>query len=163
MSNYNTILQTNNSSLEEIITQLNNMPDAGNTTGEDVTEETTAYTAKIDQLETAVAALETELQGKASGGGSGGNESIETCSVNISSDYSSFCTIFYQPDATHWNSMSPRALTVACNSVMFVSQGGYYKAHVSGGEILYEGSGVGFVYRVPNTPNASISISIETE
>jgi hypothetical protein len=28
MSNYNTTLQTNNSSLEEIITQLNNMPDA---------------------------------------------------------------------------------------------------------------------------------------
>lgn len=29
MSNYNSKLQTNNSSLEEIITQLNNMPDAG--------------------------------------------------------------------------------------------------------------------------------------
>ena len=29
MSNYNTTLQNNNSSLEEIITQLNNMPDAG--------------------------------------------------------------------------------------------------------------------------------------
>ena len=29
MPNYNTTLQTNNSSLEEIITQLNNMPDAG--------------------------------------------------------------------------------------------------------------------------------------
>ena len=29
MSNYNLTLQTNNSSLEEIITQLNNMPDAG--------------------------------------------------------------------------------------------------------------------------------------
>ena len=29
MTNYNTTLQTNNSSLEEIISQLNNMPDAG--------------------------------------------------------------------------------------------------------------------------------------
>lgn len=29
MPNYNSQLQTNNSSLEEIITQLNNMPDAG--------------------------------------------------------------------------------------------------------------------------------------
>lgn len=29
MPNYNSTLQTNNSSLEEIITQLNNMPDAG--------------------------------------------------------------------------------------------------------------------------------------
>ena len=34
MPNYNSTLQTNNSSLEEIITQLNNMPDAG---GEQVT------------------------------------------------------------------------------------------------------------------------------
>lgn len=31
MPNYNSQLQTNNSSLEEIITQLNNMPDAGDT------------------------------------------------------------------------------------------------------------------------------------
>jgi hypothetical protein len=30
MPNYNTTLQTNNSSLEEIITQLNNLPNAGN-------------------------------------------------------------------------------------------------------------------------------------
>ena len=29
MPNYNSTLQINNSSLEEIITQLNNMPDAG--------------------------------------------------------------------------------------------------------------------------------------
>jgi hypothetical protein len=29
MPNYNQTLQTNNSSLEEIITQLNNLPDAG--------------------------------------------------------------------------------------------------------------------------------------
>jgi hypothetical protein len=29
MPNYNSTLQTHNSSLEEIITQLNNMPDAG--------------------------------------------------------------------------------------------------------------------------------------
>jgi hypothetical protein len=39
---------------------------------EDVGTETSAYTAKLATLETAIAALETELQGKASGGGSGG-------------------------------------------------------------------------------------------
>lgn len=33
MPNYNSTLQTNNSSLEEIITQLNNMPDAGSSGG----------------------------------------------------------------------------------------------------------------------------------
>lgn len=49
---------------------------------EDVTEETNAYTDKIASLESAVTALETELQGKASGGGSGGG-SVETCTVTI--------------------------------------------------------------------------------
>lgn len=48
---------------------------------EDVGTETTAYTTKISQLETAVAALESELEGKASGGSGGAN--IETCTVNF--------------------------------------------------------------------------------
>lgn len=48
---------------------------------EDVGTETSAYTTKIGQLETAITALEAELQGKA-GGGSGGN--IETCTVTVS-------------------------------------------------------------------------------
>lgn len=52
---------------------------------EDVTEETNAYTDKIASLESAVTALETELQGKASGGGSGGG-SVETCTVTIVND-----------------------------------------------------------------------------
>jgi hypothetical protein len=51
---------------------------------EDVGTETSAYTTKLASLETAVAALETELAGKASGGGSsGGDTSIETCTVRI--------------------------------------------------------------------------------
>lgn len=37
--------------------------------GEDVTAETTAYTEKLEALETAITALEAELEGKASGGG----------------------------------------------------------------------------------------------
>jgi hypothetical protein len=54
-----------------------------NIAGEDVTSETNAYTSKLVTLETAIIALETELQGKASGGGSGGG-SVETCTVTIS-------------------------------------------------------------------------------
>ena len=38
-------------------------------TGEDVTTETNEYTAKLATLETAITALETELEGKAAGGG----------------------------------------------------------------------------------------------
>lgn len=53
-----------------------------NVAGEDVTSETNAYTTKLATLETAITALETELQGKASGGsGSGG--SVETCTITI--------------------------------------------------------------------------------
>lgn len=194
MRNYNQTLQTNNSSLEEIITQLNNMPDAGSsdpvlqdktvtpttsqqtvvadsdydglgtvtvnamptttqatpivsidsngkitatatqvagyvsagtksgtkqlttqaaktitpstssqtavaksvyTTGaitvgaipsnyEDVGTETNVYTTKLATLETAITALETELEGKASGGSGGIN--IETCSVVLNGE-----------------------------------------------------------------------------
>lgn len=57
-----------------------------NVAGEDVTTETNAYTTKLATLETAITALETELQGKA-GGGSGGGGSIETCTVTISFQY----------------------------------------------------------------------------
>lgn len=40
--------------------------------GEDVTDETNAYTNKLVTLETAISALETELEGKASSGSGGG-------------------------------------------------------------------------------------------
>jgi hypothetical protein len=47
--------------------------------GEDVTEETSAYTEKLATLETAIAALETELEGKASGG----SGEVATCTIEI--------------------------------------------------------------------------------
>lgn len=48
---------------------------------EDVGTETNAYTTKLATLETAITALETELEGKASGGS--GDGSIETCEVVV--------------------------------------------------------------------------------
>lgn len=50
--------------LEQIATALEGK--AGGGSGEDVTEETNAYTIKLASLDTAVAALEAELEGKAS-------------------------------------------------------------------------------------------------
>lgn len=47
---------------------------------EDVTDETNAYTEKLATLGAAITALETELEGKASGGSGG---SVETCTVQI--------------------------------------------------------------------------------
>lgn len=64
-----------------------------NVAGEDVTTETNAYTQKLATLETAITALETELQGKASGGSDGG--SVETCNVELSTSYGFFPNIIY--------------------------------------------------------------------
>lgn len=49
---------------------------------EDVATETSAYTTKLASLETAITALETELQGKASGGSGG----VKTCAVSFTSN-----------------------------------------------------------------------------
>lgn len=62
---------------------------------EDVTDETNAYTTKLASLETAVAALENELEGKASGG-SGGNGNVDICTVTIDNEiYYSNWELFY--------------------------------------------------------------------
>lgn len=52
---------------------------------EDVSTETDAYTTKIASLETAISALETELEGKTSGGSSGG--SVEIASVTVAGSF----------------------------------------------------------------------------
>lgn len=72
-------LNTQENLINQIATALEGKAVA---TGEDVTSETNAYTTKLVTLETAITALETELQGKASGG-SGGSGSIKTCTVKI--------------------------------------------------------------------------------
>ena len=55
-----------------------------NVAGEDVSSETNAYTTKLATLETAITALETELQGKASGGGGSGGGTISVTVYNNS-------------------------------------------------------------------------------
>lgn len=71
MSN-KTQLQTNNTKYASLIETLRGKAAGGS--GEDVTNETNAYTTKLAALETAVAALESELEGKASGGSGSGVE-----------------------------------------------------------------------------------------
>ena len=76
MPNYNQTLQTNNSSLEDILTQINNLPEAGSM-AEDLDAELTTQEGLIQQLSTI-------LDSKASGGGNG---NIETCDVTVSFTY----------------------------------------------------------------------------
>jgi hypothetical protein len=54
----------NTTSLQNILEALQNKATSG---GEDVTNETSTYTEKLEQLTTAVTALEIELEGKAGG------------------------------------------------------------------------------------------------
>lgn len=89
MSN-KTQLQTNNEKYASLIETLRGK--AAGSGGEDVSAETTAYTEKLETLETAITALETELEGKASGG-SGGN--IETCTVSLHTNTASFSYFIY--------------------------------------------------------------------
>jgi hypothetical protein len=44
-----------------------------------------------------------------------------------------------------------------------VYQAGFYEAEISAGIILNGEFGTGFVYRVPNTPNETITINIITD
>jgi hypothetical protein len=130
---------------------------------EDVSTETISYTTKLASLETAITALETELEGKASGGSGGGN-SNGYCNITVSSDYASVCDVFCEGE-NGWRSFSAGfgSRTVKCGSLLFVSQSGYYSALASSGEILCEASGIGFVYQVPNTPDVTITIDITTD
>lgn len=69
------------SQIQEVIDSLPEAGTGGGGTEEDITSETLALGANIAQLTSAIADLEQELEGKASGGDSGG--SIETCTVEF--------------------------------------------------------------------------------
>jgi hypothetical protein len=120
--------------------------------------------ASLDECIARINAAKDVAAGLPEAGGSGGN--VETCFINVNSDYVTFCTFFYQQDATHYTigTLPGQAnFTAVCDSLIYISQNGYYKAHISAGEILTEASGLGCIYKVPNTPGASISINIETD
>lgn len=125
-------INTNTTSLEEILNTVNSLPNAGSG-GEDVTAETEAYTAKIASLETAVTALESELEGKASGGSS----EIATCTVDIKMNgYNIAPHLFYPKKVGNeiipiefWNSgyedfddgtIGVRLLDCVCNTIIYV-------------------------------------------
>lgn len=112
-----------------------------------------------------------ECSGDSTGGGSsGGNTSTDFCNITVLSDYSTYSSVFYNGESgwvigNAYDSLVPsqaRAVKVACGSIMSIYQDGYYAATVSDGTII-RSSGTGCIYQVPNTPNISITITIETE
>ena len=103
--------------IEQIRSAVDGLPEV-----EDVAEETNAYTAKIASLEAAVAALESELAGKASGGSGG---TIETCTVEVIGD-EAFCSLGVQvieglPQPVYYEETTrTRSWQAPCNSVVVI-------------------------------------------
>ena len=112
---------------------------------EDVTDETSAYTAKLVSLETAISALESELEGKASGG----SGKVETCTVDLDApvNFELNCIIYsdgnncinYGFDVDVNNRHN---LTVAKNSVFFMAHSTDVTIAITGNaELFYNSEG----------------------
>jgi hypothetical protein len=142
MSN-KTQLQTNNTKYASLIETLRNksLP----TGGEDVTDETSAYTTKLSTLETAIAALETELQGKA-GGSEGG--SVETCTVSLVNNIGSIKWHYTDSDMTLQLITGTKDVVVPKNTIITYQEGNYgYGSLSTTGDCspIFAGSINGFV------------------
>ena len=171
MPNYNQTLQTNNSSLEDILTQINNLPEAGSM-AEDLDAELTTQEGLIQQLSTI-------LDGKASGGGNG---NIETCDVTVSFTYGDPVNVWISgtqliggnisPFTFVDNSDSPQSfsspltiLNVVKNTPLTITGYGSYSIdtgsfdNLSGCELLYVGIAPGtFAVKITDTI-ASVTVS----
>ena len=136
---------------------------------EDVTTETSAYTTKIASLETAIAALESELEGKAGGSSSGGN--LNTCTITISSqmgniyDYAytavidgTVTAVYAEPQA------STKTLTnVLCGSLITVRNSNISiigAASVSGEGAFLSWNPYNFYFSAPTTAGAETTFTI---
>lgn len=133
MSN-KTQLQTNNTQYASLIETLRGKAVGGG--GEDVAAETEAYTTKLASLETAISALESELEGKASGSSGGAN--IETCTIRI--EAIAVGTIAYAMilgangdidsiafEAENFGAMTSATIlceNVICNSILYIDKKG---------------------------------------
>ena len=92
-----------------------------NVAGEDVTEETNAYTSKIASLESAVSALETELAGKASG--AGGSTSL----IRVTNNSNSTGLFTYiNADGEH-GLADPGDTVDVLNSTIYITGGNIYE------------------------------------
>lgn len=108
-------LTTNTTTIDELITIANNLPDAGSG-GEDVSAETAEYTELLTDLETAIDAL----PDAGSGGGSGG-ASVDICTVTFQRAIPTYVyyTALQDGEIVPITSSSPTEITgCVCNSVI---------------------------------------------
>lgn len=137
-----------------------------NVAREDVSAETNAYTNKLATLETAITQLETELQGKASGG-SGGGGSVETCTVTVNCNpwKSILATIFngeietYSRCEGNGSSEVVTIENVVCDSPIMIYPAFPAPAYeVSGAEFIHEYTHIVFKVTASAGENATVTI-----
>jgi hypothetical protein len=122
-----------------------------------------SYIARVNAAKNVAASLP-----EAGGSGENPSDINEFCNIAIISDFPTAGTVFYF-GKTGWDSVSPghssgpRVVEVACGSIMFVSQLGYYTAAVNRGSILCKSITTGFLYQVPNTPDPDVTMDIVTD
>ena len=123
---------------------------------EDVGAETSAYTTKIASLETAVTALETELAGKASGGGA----SVESWTGTITKSGGLLggggdCTIHYMD-----KSLTPQVILVQSGGTWHINiAAGTFITRLSYDYDLYTSSLARSYVYIPSSNNFTIDIS----
>lgn len=156
-------IQANNAELREAIELAEKLPEAGTAGGEDVTAETDAYTEKLTALETAITALETELEGKAAGGG----VSVETYTGTISSDFREGVVVYYTDDTftlrselvpvvDFMSSNEPLSITVAANTVVYICHEQYVVS--VGGDGVTVLAGIDKVGALPISNNFRLNV-----
>jgi hypothetical protein len=151
-------LLNNTSSLQNILEALQNK---ATPSGEDVTDETSAYTEKLEQLTTAVTALEGELVGKASSG-----INLDTCTVTITGANNIGCIAYTSVEngsivMVGENSTFTNTLTITClcQSMLVISllQG----AQIYNNVVLITSSGNTMIYKTPPLKNDNATIEID--
>ena len=127
MSTYNSKLQTNNSSLEDILQQINNLPDKG-TGGEDVSSETTEYTTKLTELENTITEIENELKTK-------GTPAIPTPTISVSSSGLITATAGDKSATQQLSTQAAKTVTPTTSSQTAVASGKYTTGAITVGAI----------------------------
>ena len=123
---------------------------------------------EVDAQADLISQIMTTLEGKTAAEGGNANVNMNTCTVNITTDYG-WNTIFYEDvinDVITYNikgDSTTYTLNVRCDSVLYVYQNGYYNSTIDSGEILASLSSSGAIYKIPSNANTIVNINIETD
>lgn len=141
---------------------------------ENVATETTEYTSLISELTTAVSALETELEGKASGGG--GGSSVPTCNILVTAatpdlsienyavttfENNSYGQVYRIPDVWNFDVTQVSLNNVVCGSTVWIKSTAQVPLYtLDEGVTLLGTAGVGSIFQAPLIAGKTATIEI---